>query len=242
MQHFRFRAFKAANELQTCLKFKEEHQNVLKDYGITNVTSNNDAWMYDPAMFCIVAEQNRKIVGGVRLQISTRRGSLPVEAAIGKMDELIYTVVDRYRNAGGIAELCALWNARGVAGTGISKVLVRTGVAAAIQLPVKSLLSICADYTIAMFQEAGFREVKELSRKNGYPYPNNTYQARVLKVEDSGFLTQAGHYAGERIKSLRESPIQQHIETDLNRPLKADYDLIFNNHTRQQYENEGKAE
>src|SRR5688572_21284352 len=99
MQHFRFRAFKATNELQTCLKFKEEHQNVLRDYGITNVTSNNDAWMYDPAMFCIVAEQNRKIVGGVRLQVSTRRGLLPVENAIGKMDELIYTVVDKYRNS-----------------------------------------------------------------------------------------------------------------------------------------------
>jgi len=231
MQQFKFRAFKAVNELQTCLKFKEEHRNVLSDYGITNVTSNNDAWMYDPAVFCIVAEQEGKIVGGVRLQMSTQRGSLPVERAIGKMDKVIFGVIDRYRNSGGVAELCALWNGRKVAGTGISKLLVRTGVAASIQLPVKSLVSICADYTITMFRDCGFDEVAELSRPEGYPYPNENYQARVLKIDDTRFLNSNDQNSVERIASLRNLPKQEFIETDFSQKLKAEYHLLFNDKT-----------
>lgn len=127
-----FNAFRAVEDYETCVLFKEGHQNVLRDYGITNITTNNDSWMYNPNIYCIVAQTSvdKKVLGGIRIQISDENNLLPVEAAIGKMDGRIYDLVKDFRNKGGVGELCALWNAKVIAGMGISILLTRAGISA----------------------------------------------------------------------------------------------------------------
>ena len=229
--HLKFRAFRAVNDLDTCMKFVEEHRNVLKDYGITNITTNNDVWMHNPNMYCIVAEcvTDNKVVGGIRIQISDEETPLPVELAVGKMDPMIYRIVKNFRNHGGIGELCALWNARRVAGVGISLLLIRAGIAAAGQLKVATLISICADYTLKMFQRVGFIVDNTLGVNGSFPYPNATYTARVLGIMNAQTLETAEEFDKERMTSLREQPTQHAREQGTNQEITVDYELIILN-------------
>jgi hypothetical protein len=227
--HLKFKAFRAISDLSTCLNFKEEHVNVLKDYGITNITTNNDDWMYNPNIYCIVAQSpiDDKVLGGVRIQISDENNLLPVEQAIGKMDNRIYNIVKNFRNTGGVGELCALWNAKAVAGVGVSTLLVRAAIAMSNQLPIGTLMCICADYTLKMFQQVGFIVDNSLGMNGEFPYPNQTYTARVLGIMNSITLGTAEKYDKQRMESLRENPIQQAIELGNMKEIKIDYNLIL---------------
>lgn len=228
--YLKLKAFRAVNDLDTCLKFANGHQNVLKDYGITNITTNTDSWMHHPETYCIVAESEDEVVGGVRIQLSGEKVRLPVEMAVGRMDGNIYKVVEQMKNHGGIGELCALWNARRVAGAGISLLLVRAGVAVATQLRINSMISICADYTLKMFQRAGFVVDTSLGEEGVFPYPNNTYMARVLSIQNTATLPGADAYDRGRIVSLRSHPMQEFVEAGVGQDIHVSYQLLIDNH------------
>src|SRR4051812_42586328 len=98
MERYIFRAFKAVDELETCVKFLQGHVKVLEDYGITNITTNNALWMTNPSIYVIVAESvdGSEIYGGIRIHIADGRSPLPLEAAIGKMDKRVYEIINLY--------------------------------------------------------------------------------------------------------------------------------------------------
>lgn len=227
--HLTFRAFRAINEIDTCLKFVEEHRNVLRDYGIANVTTNTDQWMHNSNIYCITAESvtDKKIVGGIRLQLSDIQYKLPVELAIGEMDSNIYNIIENYRDNGGIAEICALWNAKAVAGQGVSLLLVRAAVALANQLKTVTLVCICADYTLKMFQQVGFVVNNSLGLQGEFPYPNATYTARVLGLLNVITFDNANECDRQRIQSLCDHPNQQIIEKGTYQDIMVDYNLII---------------
>lgn len=227
--HLRFKAFRAINDYETCKRFMEGHQNVLKDYGITNITSNNDSWMFNPNMYCVVAikADDDQVVGGVRIQISDEKTSLPVELAIGKMDSRIHTIVRNFRENGGVGELCALWNAKVVAGMGISILLTRAGISVTNQFDIKTLMGICADYTLKMFQKVGFQVDYTLGMNGEFAYPNEDYTARVLGIMNAESLENAESYDKERMQSLRNTPVQEFLEKENQKEIQIDYNLVI---------------
>ena len=227
--HLKFRAYKAVNELDTCLNFIEEHRNVLRDYNISNITTNTEEWMYNPNVYCVIAQlhENDKIVGGLRIQISDDKNLLPVELAIGKMDTKIHDIVKTFRDNGGVAELCALWNAKAVAGAGVSTLLVRAGIAATNQMEINTLMCICADYTLNMFQNVGFIIDNSLGMNGGFPYPNASYTARVLGIMNPHVLDQANASDKLRMESLRQQPVQNFIEKGNGRDIEIEYNLVI---------------
>ena len=172
---------------------------------------------------------DNKVVGGIRVQVSDEETPLPVELAVGKMDPAIYQIVKKFRNHGGIGELCALWNARRVAGVGISLLLIRAGIAAAGQLKIATLISICADYTLKMFQQVGFIVNNTLGVNGSFPYPNATYTARVLGIMNAQTLETAEDFDKARMTSLREQPMQSVLEHGTNQEIMVDYELIILN-------------
>ena len=149
------------------------------------------------------------------------------------MDTKIFELVKSLRESGGVAELCALWNAKIVAGKGLSPLVVRAGIAMANQLKVNTLMCICADYTIKMFEKVGFVMNTSLGEHGEFPYPNQNYKAKVLGILSTLNFSNANEYERDRMNSLRENPIQHFVEQGINEPIEVDYNIVisdeFNN-------------
>ena len=222
----KFRAFHAPSDPETCQRFIEGHVKVLKDYGITNITSNNNEWVNWDFVYGIVAEDyDGNLIGGIRAQLANKQQMLPVEKAIGKIDPKIHDIVDSYIDEG-VGELCALWNAKNVAGMGLSILLTRAGISIVNQIACKTLMGICADYTMGMFQKVGFVVDSSLGNKGEFVYPNENYIARVLGILNAKDLATADPYDRERMLSLRNNPNQFFSEIGAKgNPIEIEYAL-----------------
>jgi hypothetical protein len=223
-----FRAFKASENRELCEKYLEGHVQVLVNYGITNITTNNKDWMSWDNVYCVIAQkEDGTVVGGVRTQIADGINQLPVEKAIGKMDPNIHEIVKQYITDG-VGELCALWNAKEVAGIGLSIMLVRAGISTLNQIKCNTLMGICADYTLKMFRKVGFVVDNSLGNGGEFIYPNENYVARVLGILNAKDLSTAEEYDREKMLSLRQNPVQVVTETGAN-DIKMDieYKLLY---------------
>lgn len=224
----RFRAFKATENRELCEKYLEGHVQVLVNYGITNITTNNRDWMDWDTVYCVIAEkEDGTVVGGVRTQIADGNNPLPVEKAIGKMDPNIHTIVQQYLKEG-VGELCALWNAKEVAGIGLSIMLVRAGISTLNQINCRTLMGICADYTLKMFRKVGFVVDTSLGQGGEFVYPNENYVARVLGILNARDLSTAEEYDRVKMLDLRQNPVQIALETGPNDvQIEIDYRLLI---------------
>jgi hypothetical protein len=186
--------------------------------------------MKSPNVFVIVAlsEDRSKILGGVRIHIADGHQKLPLENAIGKMDTRIYKIIDEYLQKG-TGEICGLWNAKEVAGIGISLILIRAGISVVNQIKLESLFTICADYTMPMVKKVGFTVEDTIGKNGEFIYPNENYIARVLKKINAVTLDNAEEYDKNRMFSLRNEPIQIFKERGPKGEVEVDYNLIFSN-------------
>jgi len=95
------KAFRATDEPALCEEFIREHRRVLEDFGIANVTTNNDRWTRDPYCYVIVALHERLgMVGGIRLEIAKEDVPLPMELALMKFDARIHEALEDLRQYG----------------------------------------------------------------------------------------------------------------------------------------------
>ena len=227
-QHFIIRAFKAVEEKETCRRFLEGHVKVLADYGITNITTNNASWMDNPAIYVVIAQSldGKEIYGGVRVHIADGVVPLPLESAIGKMEPRVHELIKGYLDEG-TGELCALWNAKEVAGLGISLLLIRAGISIVTQIALNSLFTICADYTMPMVRKVGFIMEDSIGNKGGFVYPNENYIARVLRKMNAISLDTADEYDKNRILDLRNYPIQNFAEEGPKGKVLINYQLLI---------------
>lgn len=223
---YRFKIFHAPSDPETSRKFLEGHQKVLQDYGIANVTSNNNEWMHWDCVYGIAIEkEDGSLVGGIRLQMADGEHLLPVEKAVGKMDPNIHNIVNKYLDDG-VGELCALWNAKEVAGDGLSLLLTRAGISIVNQIGCKTLMGICADYTMKMFARVGFVVDDTLGNNGEFVYPNENYIARVLGILNAKDLGTSQPYDRERMLNLRNNPEQHFFEIGAKDfPIEVNYEL-----------------
>jgi len=226
--HFIFRAFRAVDELETCVRFLEGHVKVLQDYGITNITTNNAVWMTNPAIYVIVAESpdGSEIYGGIRVHVADGRTPLPLEAAIGKMDKRVYDIINSYIDSG-TGELCGLWNNKKVAGYGLSLLLIRAGISIVTKINLNSLFTICADYTMPMVKRVGFTVEDSIGKNGDFVYPNENYIAKVLRKMNAISLDTAEEYDKNRILDLRDNPVQTFMELGPKGEMEIDYRLMI---------------
>lgn len=206
--------FKAIDNPSLCEQYIEGHITVLKEYGVPMVTSGKPIWNTNPNVYCIVAQRsdNNKMIAGIRLQIADGITPLPVEEAISALDKGIHKMVNKYFDDG-VGELCGLWNLKEVAGVGTSFVLVRAAISIVNQLGFKTLMGICAEYSLQMFKDVGFVIDNSLGDNGEFPYPTEEYITRVLGIMNAYTLDTAHPYDKERMLGLREKLIQQRKET-----------------------------
>ena len=226
---FNIWAFRAIDEVDLCKEYIKGHIKVLTDYGITNITSNNNLWVENPNMYGVVLtdSETNELLGGIRVQISDEIFPLPVETAIGKMDNKIYSIVKSYRFDGGVGELCGLWNSKKISGYGTSILLIRAGISITEQLKIKTLVGICAQYSLKMFQNVGFVIDKGLGNMGDFPYPNDTYIANVVGILNSDTLSTSNPLDKSRIISIRNEPCQTFRENGPKGDININYNLII---------------
>ncbi|HRN40799.1 MAG TPA: hypothetical protein PK649_01845 [Vicingus sp.] len=223
---YKVTAFKAIDNPTLCDEYIEGHITVLKEYGVPMVTSGKPIWNTNPNVYCVIAQRsdNGKMIGGIRLQIADGITPLPVEEAISPLDKGIHEMVKEYFDEG-VGELCGLWNSKEVAGVGISFILVRAAISIVNQLQFKTLMGICAEYSLQMFTNVGFVIDKSLGENGEFPYPTDEYITRVLGIMNAYTLETAYSYDKERMLGLRKNVVQQREETGKKGVFSVDYNL-----------------
>lgn len=229
----RIRAFRAINDPEACLQFINGHRHVLSIYGIENITTNTDDWMYNPAIFVIVVESldGEKLYGGARVQVADGITPLPIEEATGKMDPKIYDIV-KYYSQFGAAELSGLWNSKEVAGFGIGSLFPsRVAVAIAEQIGIEVMFTLCSPTTVRFKSWIGGKELDSIGNKGTFYYPKLDLLATALYTEDVINLPDAHPREREKIYFLRQNP--EHIAEEKspfkNQLIKIHYALKISN-------------
>jgi hypothetical protein len=209
------KAYRAIDDLELCKKYALEHRRVLESFNLTNISTNNIDWAYNPDVYVVVAfsEKNGHLLGGIRIQIANGIMNLPVEDAVSHFDPKIKDLVKQYSNNGGTGEICGLWNSREEApNMGITLMLVLAGLAISSQLKINSLFTIVASYTLKIALQVGFKIEKDVGINGEFIYPNSNYVARVLSM-DPHTLENTYQVFKNRILTLRENEVFNKIET-----------------------------
>ncbi|MEM9052236.1 MAG: hypothetical protein AAGC47_09315 [Bacteroidota bacterium] len=121
-------------------------------------------------------------------------------------------MVRHYALSGGTSELCGLWNSRSLApNIGVTVNLVVAGMAICSQLPVTSLFTIVAQYTLKIARRMGFQIETSLGIDGEFTYPNSNYIARVLSMNPQ-LLEHTFNIFRDKISKLRENPKMESLE------------------------------
>ncbi len=206
---FKIRVFRAIEDLESCQLFATGHANVLRDYGITKVTSSKNDWFFNPNVLVVTVEEteSNKVVGGERIHIVNKDFLLPIEEAVSVVEHRIFDLVKTYTEKGITGELCGLWNAKDIAGRGVSLLLTKIGVALAHMLNMDSIFVLCAPYTVSMCQSAGFEIETSIGNNGTFIYPKLDLIATSLVIKDLGVLLHAENQIREQIFNFIAYPI-----------------------------------
>lgn len=228
---FTFRAFRAIDEPELCEKFIEGHANVLKDYGVTKVTSSNTEWKNNPYVFVVTVEEDatEKVVSGLRIHISHQEYPLPLEGAIAQVDSKIRELVSEYRQVG-TGEIGGLWNSRAISGYGIGALfLSRTSLVIAAQLDVPTLFALCAEYTLKPTLQKGFEIEEKIGNRGTFFYPKLDLVATLAVLKDVKNLPLALQEERDFIFDLRENLECSRFEESPKGPILINYNLKIAN-------------
>ncbi len=227
-------AFRAIDEPELCLQYATGHRKVLESFNITNISTNNLEWSKNPDVYAVVAisEKNGHLLGGIRIQIANGINVLPIEDAVAHFDPKIYDMVKSYAQNGGTSEICGLWNSREEApNMGITLILVLAGLAISSQLPITSLFTVAASYTLKIAKQIGFKIEKDVGINGEFVYPNSNWVARVLSMNPH-LLLHTYHNFKERVLLLRNNLIFENLEPTPNgQGIMVKYDLKLKNIT-----------
>lgn len=227
----RIRAFRAIDDPESCLKFIEGHKRVLTIYGIDNVTTNTQNWMFNPAVFVVVVESmdGTKIYGGARLQGVDGLTQLPIEEAVGDMDSGIYDIVKHYSQFG-TCELCGLWNSKEVAGLGIGSFMPAiTAVAITKTIGFNILFALCSPFTTRFKDWIGGVIFTGLGNNGTFYYPKLDLLATVLFSDGLYNLPLTAPRIRDKMVYLRENPNCVILEKSpfKNQVINVHYDLTI---------------
>jgi len=235
----RIRAFRATDNPETCHKFIEGHRHVLEHHGIIKVTSSNNEWANNPAVFVIVVESldGKKLYGGARVHAANGITKLPIEDATGFMDDKIYDIVADCAQYG-TGELCGLWNSKEVAGLGIGSLFPSiAAVVIAEQIGLSTMFSLCSPATVRFNQWIGSSILKTVGNDGTFYYPKIDLLATAVFLSDADTLTHAHPREREKMLLLRKNLQSTSMEKSPFKDIfvKVHYDLEVKGTNRSEF-------
>ena len=223
----RIRAFRAIDEPETCRLFVEGHAEVLSSIGIKKVTSSKHEWTTNPAVFVIVVEDlnSNRVFGGARVHVAGGTEYLPIEQALKELDPSIHALVWQYAQHGS-GEICGLWNSNEFKGYGLgTPILIRSGIAMASQLGIKTLFALCSPYTVQPEVNAGMELVDAVGNKGTFYYPKLDLIATAMVLNDLPTLSKANKETHDEIFKMRADPDNFTLTEFKNREISIDFKL-----------------
>jgi hypothetical protein len=203
------RSFRAIDDLDSCMRFREGHLGVLESFGF-KLTSSTEEWMFDPGTHVIIIESlDRKTTyGGSRLQLLGSKLELPIQGAVGEdisnLDEYLFS------RKGPVAELCGLWNSVTVAGLGIGSVYsIRSAIALGGLLGYQEMIALCSAFTYRISHKYGFRLVESLGEGGKIFYEGANQYAHITHQKDVINLLNSDEIEKLKIQEVRLSPISK---------------------------------
>lgn len=228
---FNFKAFRAIDEPERCQKFVQGHSDVLRQYGVTKVTSSNNDWMNNPFVYVVTVEKEdtQEVVSGLRIHIAHPDFPLPMEQAVSQVDHKIFDLVKEYSSFG-TGEVSGLWNSKSISGYGIGAVLlIRAGIAIATQLKLGSLLALVAEYTLKPSLQKGFEIETGIGNSGTFFYPKLDLVATSIVMKDPINLPLADSSERKKIFELRNNVQFKKIEIGGKGEFEVNYDLLVTN-------------
>ncbi len=223
-----FKAFRAVDDRNACMKFIDGHTHVLEIFGITQITSANIEWILNPDVYVILvtAEKDGRALAGGRVHKANRKNSLPIEDAVGFMDDRIYQMVEE-RTDSGTGELCGLWNSWEIAGLGIGSMHLSTAcVAYAGLINLTTLFGLCAPATYRNSIRGGFRVITEIGINGKFYYPKDDLTATSILIDDLKNLPLTHEPERSIAMSMRSDGVfKQEIQTKTGEIITLHFDL-----------------
>ena len=202
----RIRAFRAPDDVDAGSKFAMGHKKVLEDIGV-KVTSGKNDWIEDPNVFVMIVEDTAKdnmVLGGVRLHVANKLTVMPMVEAIAKVDDRIYTEVDKLID-NGTAEICGIWNSRQIMGLGLGAIyLMRCSIALSTQVGLDTMLSFASRATRQRGYEKGFEPFVNVGNNGEFNYPKLDLIATAVICHDPEILSLATEKERMEIFKLRK--------------------------------------
>ncbi|HRO98816.1 MAG TPA: hypothetical protein PLN54_05225 [Flavobacteriales bacterium] len=225
METITLKAFRAVDEPGLCAEFLRQHRKVLEDFGITNVTTNNEAWTQDPETYVIVAISDIEgMVGGIRIEVDHVGRELPIKSALFSLDHRIDRELSQLRT-GGNAEICGLWNANSYSSKGLPTLLAFAAVSLANQIGIRTLVCLVAHYTLRHALKAGFTIMEGVGDGGTFTYPIPSIKAIAMVIPDAITLSSAPLAHRQQLLSLRLRPSQERVDILNGKPVKLKYEL-----------------
>ena len=152
--------------------------------------------------------EDGKVLGGARIQIADDKLPLPIEDAVGIVDQKIHQVVEEHKK-GLTGEICGLWNSREIAGYGIGSIYLGwSGVALSRILGMNTLFALCAPATVRPCKQVGFVIERSLGSNGYFNYPKLNLVATAMVIPDVQVLSSAMDIVRTTVGSLFENPEQ----------------------------------
>lgn len=186
IKKIKFTAFRAVDDRDACMSFIDGHKRVLEIFGITQISSAKTDWILNPDVYVVLVtdEETGKVLGGGRIHKANRKNALPVEEAVGYMDENIYKMVDDYTDLG-TGEVAGVWNSFEIAGLGIGSIHLSTAcVAYAKFIGITTLFGLAAPATYRNVLRGGFQVITSLGNNGKFYYPKDDMTATVMFNHD----------------------------------------------------------
>jgi hypothetical protein len=218
----------APDAADDCRRNAAASLDVLRRYGIDNITSAHQEWWLNGDTYAVLLEDriSGEPLGGVRLQRWGNGVPLALEDALGGVDARVHDWIAGFAG-GGVGELCGLWCGRALRGFGMGARLTSMGIALSAQAQTDTLFGLCDTRNVEANLGLGFRVDGALAARGAFEYPRPGLFAHVLRLDGARRRPGATPAAQATIGHYRDVPVGVEIIAGELGSLQLHRDLVL---------------
>ena len=160
-------------------EFALKHLEVLRFHDVKGITSIKPEWKYKPNVYVIAVYDTEKMIGGMRLEISTNESLLPFESALMNDVISINDFVRNYRSNGGVCEFSGLWMDSVYSKFKIPTYMTKLGISLANKLGIKNAFAFANNYSRPLTEKLGFTSTA-INNQKVFMYPDDRYPTQLM--------------------------------------------------------------